>query len=179
MEEPNPYAAPQSNTLLEHPDAVRVRMEFLRAESHLKAFGLLIMVLSLGMITSRLIMWHLLSREFGMSVIPWPSILLGSLPFIVGLGLYFLKRWAGILAVVMSFLIIAINIVNLPGGLVEIIIQAVILRFLLSAGSRRVLSRDYQDMIRRTPMVESRAAAWIRPVIVLLALGFAALFFWR
>ncbi len=179
MEELNPYAAPQVNTLPENSDAVRVRMEFLRTESHLKAFGILIMVLSLMLITAKVMTWRLLSREFGMLVIPWPSIFLGSLPFVAGLGLYFVKRWAGILVGVLSVLSIGISLVNLPGSLIEIIIQAIVLRFLLSAGSRRVLSFDYQDMIRRTPMIVSPAAAWIRPVIVLLVLLVAGVFMWR
>ena len=179
MEELNPYAAPQSQVLPDNSDAVRERQEFLRFEGHLKALGLLIMMLSLMLVTSKVMTFRILAREFGMTIVPWPFIALYSLTLAVGLGLYFLKRWAGGMMIVFTALLIVINLFQLPGSLIGIIIQALVLRFLLSAGPRRVLSREYQGMIQRTPMIVSPAAAWIRPVMVLLVLLVAALFFWR
>ena len=178
-EEINPYAAPQSQVLADNADDVRLRQEFLRAEGHLKALGLLIIVLSLMLITAKVMMLKIFIQDLGMSQIPWPFVALGSLsllPLIAGMGLYFIKRWAGVLVGLLAVVQILMGIVQLPGGLLEIIVQAAVLRFMLSPRARRVLSSDYQDMIRRTPMIKSPAATWIRPVIVLLVLVFAVVF---
>ncbi len=173
-EELNPYAAPRSQILAVNADVVRLRQEFLRAEGHLKAFGLLIILLSLMLITAKVMMLKIFFiQDLGMPEIPWPFVALGSLsllPLIAGMGLYFLKRWAGVVMGVLAVVQILMGIVQLPGGLLEIIVQAAVLRFMLSPRARRVLSSEYQDMIRRTPTIKSRAAAWIHPVIVIIAL---------
>lgn len=179
MEELNPYAPPQSQVLPDNTDAVRERLEFLRIEGHLKALGVLTMILSLMLATSKVMTFRILAREFGMTVVPWPYIALYSLSFAVGLGLYFLKRWAGGMMIVFAVLLIVTNLFQLPGSVIGIIIQSFVLRFLLHAGARRVLSREYQGMIQRTPMIVSPAAAWIYPVVALLVLLVAVIFMWR
>ncbi len=133
------------------------------------------------LITAKVMMLKIVIRDFGMSEIPWPFVALGGLsllPLMAGIGLYFLKRWAGVVVSVLAVVQILMGLFQLPGGLFEIIVQAAVLRFMFSPRARRVLSGEYQDMIRRTPMIRGRAAPWIRPVIVLLVLVFAVLFVW-
>jgi len=169
-EELNPYAAPRSQVLADNADDVRLRQEFLRTESHLKACGLLSIYVSILAIMARVVLWHLLSRELGMSYKPWLEIAIGCLPLIAGMGLYLIKRWAGMLAGFLAVLSIGVGLAHLPAGIIEILIQGPLLLFLLNTKTRRILSRDYQSLIRRTPTIKSHAAAWIRPVIVIIAL---------
>ncbi len=169
-EELNPYAAPRSQVLADNADDVRLRQEYLPTESHLKACGLLYIYVSILAIMAQVVLWHLLSRELGMSFKPWLEIAVGSLPLITGLGLYWIKRWAGILAGFLAVLAFGVGCAHMPAGIIEILIQGPFLLFLLSTKTRRILSRDYQRLIRRTPTIKSHAAAWIRPVIVIIAL---------
>ena len=179
MEELNPYEAPQTQVPQGDADAILLRSKCLRAEFYLKTVGLFITALSLAVITIKAFIWKVAPREIAETAVPWPEIVFEGLPFVAGLGLCFLKRWAGMLAGTLTILSIVVNVEDLPDSWVEIIFHGVILGFLFSAGGRRVLSRDYQDVIKRTPMVEIPATAWIWPVIVLCALFFAVLFVLR
>jgi hypothetical protein len=69
-----------------------------------------------------------------------------------------------------------LNMFELPTTIVGIIVHAVILRFLLSAKSRRVFSADYCEVIRLTPFIQSPAATWIRPVLLIQAIALALMF---
>ncbi len=170
MEEINPYAAPQAKILLDDTHAVHMRRTFLRTERHLKAFGLLVMMLSLVAIIAKVMRARVLSEEFGMMIIPWPQIMISSLMGVIGVGLYLVKRWAGLLAMVLGFLMILISISQLPSGLITIAFQTGALVFLGSVRVRCVLSPDYQSVILRTPMIKSPPAKWIVPVVVVIVL---------
>ncbi|WP_395741236.1 hypothetical protein [Prosthecobacter sp.] len=170
MEELNPYAAPQSEAYYDNTNASHVRQAFLRTESHLKALGLLVMVRSLTSLVINLVMMRMLLQEYGMVVLPWPFIVLGSLLCVAGAGLYFLRRWAGLLTNVLAFLVIVIAFNQLPAGWIAIVFQACVLAFLRSARARVVLSHEYQAAILRTPMIRSRPAAWLVPAVVVVVL---------
>lgn len=187
----NPYAAPRAELLPDRHDAARERLEHLRTEEHLKACGLLFVVCSL---TAVVVSYEVIIRvakikhglevrdpriaEFGGSDFPWMLLFLWGIPLVSGVGLLFLKRWGGVLACILMAAVTLANLTHLPGSIVELVIIAVILRFLLSAGARHVYTNDYQRVILQTPEIRTRPATWVYPLIVLILMLVVGIF-WR
>lgn len=98
------------------------------------------------------------------------------LPFITGAGLYLLKPWAWKASCLGMAFLIVLGLLNVPRGIADIVIHASLLRFLLGSGTRRVFQADYQDSIRRTPLLQSQPASWgyilMATVTVLLAFAY-------
>lgn len=176
----NPYAAPEAQLVPAHAEAVRKRYEFLRTEAHLKACGLLIMAGSLVAVIGSCIVvarvgevyQSMQTRDsripaYSLPAYPWRLMLGWGLFFVTGAGLYALKRWAAWLTNIVVTLFVLVDLMELPGSLVELLVTAVLLRFLLSKESRHIFSRDYQRMIRQTPEIKIAPATWIYPLIVL------------
>ncbi|MBB5033084.1 hypothetical protein [Prosthecobacter vanneervenii] len=176
----NPYAAPRAQLVLDHEDAARTRYEFLRTEAHLKACGILVLAGGVMGIIAVVMQRRIIAREFGLSagLLPWTQISLLSLQLAVGSGLYFLKRWAGMMAWIIMITAVLISLMQLPGSIVQLLIQAVILRFFLSESARRVFSSNYQRMILQTPEIRTRPATWVYPLIVLIMMFLVGIF-WR
>lgn len=180
MDEFNPYAAPKAEVLATDADALRIRYEHLRTESHLKALALLLIILAVTGITQSWLMKQLQAKDFGVLVgiesISWFEFATAMMSACAGAGLLWLRNWAAMLAAAVSILLMAVNVLQLPGSLLGIVFHAVILRFLFLEKSRRVLSAPYKRVIRQTPLVESPTASWIKPVGALFVLGLAIMY---
>ena len=184
MDSSNPYAPPQVDLLVTDAEASRVRLEHLRTEGHLKALGILFLSLAIAQPAAYMLRMRFLGRMFDVEValheLPYDQIANSLALLLVGVGLLKLQRWGGLLAVLRAVVMIFNGILNMPSGLGAILIQAVILRLLLSSKVRLVFATDYREIQRLTPNVKSPVARWIRPVLVLQACLFIAMiFFYR
>ena len=104
---------------------------------------------------------------------------LSILPLVIGAGLCYLKRWAWIWACLGTALVILLGLVRFPQGIVDILIHSALLRFLLGSGPRKVFNSDYREIVRLTPLMQSRPAPWIHKLIatfiVLLMLAYVVI----
>lgn len=176
MSEINPYAAPKAGVMQNDAAAELVRRKHLRTESHLKAVGLLIIFGGALVLMAQWMMGRILVEEFGVfRLSPW-TFVMALLPFVTGAGLCLLKPWAWKTACLGMVLMIVLDLLNLPRGIADVVIHASLLRFLLGSGPRRVFQADYQDFIRRTPLLQSKPASWVYilmgTVTVLLAFAY-------
>ena len=176
MSDLNPYAAPKAGLMQNDTTAEWVRRKHLRTESHLKAVGLLIIFGGALVLMAQWMMGRILTEVFGVfRLSPW---ILGMmlLPFVTGAGLYLLKPWAWKASCLGMAFLIVLGLLNVPRGIADAVVHASLLRFLLGSGPRRVFQGDYQDIIRRTPLLRSQPASWgyilMAIVTVLLALAY-------
>ncbi len=180
MDETNPYLPPQAEILATDADASRVRYEHLRTESHLKALGWLYLSLAILQPLATMLRMRFLGRMFGLELdltrVPHELMIQSAAMLATSLGLIKLQRWGGLLACLVSVMIVVLNLFELPTSIVTIVVQAVILRFLLSAKSRRIFSASYTEVIRLTPFIQSPVATWIRPLILLQSIALALMF---
>ena len=177
MSEINPYAAPKSGLMQNDAAAEEVRRKHLRTESHLKAVGLLILFGGALVLVAEWMMERILTKEFGESRLPPITLEIALLLFVIGVGLCLLKPWAWQTECLGMALLIVLGLLNLPRGIADVVIHASLLRFLLGSGPRRVFQADCQDIIRRTPLLQSQPASWVFilmvTVTVLLASTYA------
>jgi hypothetical protein len=163
MDETNPYLPPQAEILATDADASRVRYEHLRTESHLKALGWLTLSLAITQPFAKMLRMRFLGRMFDAEVelthLPYEDMIRSASMLVIAIGLIKLQRWGGLFACVNSIIVMMLNMFELPTTIVGIIVHAVILRFLLSAKSRRVFSADYCEVIRLTPFLLIQAIA--------------------
>ena len=175
MEEINPYAAPKAEVLVTDADASRVRQEHLRTESHLKALGWVIVVLSISTIVSawmtKRIQWREFGLQPGLEVIPrWQFVMTGA-RIVAGLGMMRLLKWAGTATIVLSAIELIVNVLHLPYSLAGIIAHAFILRFLFQKQTRFIFTEPYQAVLQQTPMLKSPVATWGLLVLLILLLN--------
>jgi hypothetical protein len=175
MEEINPYAAPRAGLMQNDAAAEQMRCKHLRTESHLKAVGLLIVFGGALVLMAQWMMERILAEEFRESRLPPVNLEMALLLFVIGAGLCVLNRWAWRAACLGMVLLIVLGLLNLPRGMPDVAIHALLLRFLLGRGARRVFQADYQNIIRLTPLLQSRPASWIYILmaIVTVLLAFA------
>ena len=177
MSEINPYAPPKAGLMQNDAAAEQVRRKHLRTESHLKAVGLLFLFSGTLVLMAQWMMGRILAEVFGVFRLSPISLMMALLPFVTGAGLYLLKPWAWKATCLGMVLLIVLGLLNLPRGIADVVIHASLLRFLLGSGPRRVFQADYQDIIRRTPLLQSQPASWgyilMATVTVLLAFAYA------
>lgn len=174
MDELNPYAAPQSDVLRQDDDAIRIRQEHLRTEAHLKALGIFYAVASILAIAGTYYMNKAMGADFNVHFpISTERIILSSAGFVAGAGLFWFQPFAKWLTILLSVIAIGNSLLQLPSGLGGVAIQAFIVRFLLLQKTRRVLARDYADILRQTTELRSRPAGWIWMVLTVMAIFFA------
>lgn len=176
MSEINPYAAPKAGLMQNDVAAEQVRRRHLRTESHLKAVGLLFIFSGTLVIMAQWMTGRILVEVFGVLRLSPVTLMVALMPFVIGVGLCLLKPWAWKAACLGMALLIVLGLFNLPQGIADVAIHASLLRFLLGSGPRRVFQADYQDIIRRTPLLQSHPASWIyilmASVTVLLAFAY-------
>ncbi len=123
-----------------------------------------------------------LGRMFGLELdltrVPYELMIQSAAMLATSLGLIKLHRWGGLLTCLVSIILIVLNLFELPTSIATIVVQAVILRFLLSAKSRRIFSASYTEVIRLTPFIQSPVATWIRPVLLIQAIALALMFWY-
>jgi hypothetical protein len=179
MSELNPYAAPKAGAVENDAAAEQVRRQHLRTESHLKAVGLLILFGGTLVLMAQWMMGRILAEVFGVFRLSPISLMMALLPFVTGAGLFLLKPWAWKAACLGMVLLIILGLLNLPRGIADVVIHASLLRFLLGSGPRSVFQADYQDIIRRTPLLHSQPATWVyilmATVTVLLAFAYGVI----
>ncbi len=179
MDELNPYAAPRSQVLEDDPDAARIRRENLPTESHLKAVGVLVVFAGLLNLAAQVMMGRILSEVFGAFRLSAFKVAATALPLLFGGALFFLKPWAWRGTCLGLAFLILVGVARFPRGMADVIIHAAVLRYLLSAKTRRVFSADYQDVIRLTPLMRTRPARWVYMLmggtVVLLALAYGVI----
>ena len=184
MHETNPYLPPRAEILATDADASRVRHEHLRTEGHLKALGWLLLTLALTQPVTKMLRARFLGRMFDVEVDltrpPLEYLIQSAVLLVLGAGLIKLRRWAGLLATISAAILIIMNLLELPNGFlgafVAIIVNAFILRLLLTAKVRTVFSENYRTVLRLTPLVPSPVARWIRPVLLIQAIALALMF---
>lgn len=188
MDSSNPYAPPQAELLTTDADASRVRHDHLKTEGHLKALGWLLLTQAFTELVTKMLRARFQGRMFDVEVDitkpPAEYLIQSAALFVIGAGLIKLQSWAGLLAAASSAVLIVMNLVELPNSLlrafVAIMVNAFILRLLLSAKVRRVFSDNYRAVLGLTPLVKSPAARWIRPILFLQAVALAlACWFYR
>lgn len=171
MEELNPYAAPKSQVLENDPDAERIRRENLPTESHLKAVGVLIVFTGVLNVAAQVMMGRILSDVFGVFRLSAFKVAVMALPLLFGGALFFLKPWAWRgTCLGLAFLIVA-GIVSFPRGMADVIIHSAVLRFLLSAKTRWVVSAEYQKVVHLTPLMRSQPARWVYVLMGVISVG--------
>jgi hypothetical protein len=183
MDSSNPYAPPQADLLVTDAEASRVRLEHLRTEGHLKALGWLLLTLAFTQPVTKMLRARFLARMFEVEVDltkpPMEYLIQSGALLVIGAGLIKLQRWAGLLAAVSAAVLIIMNLLELPnaflGAFVAIMVNAFILRLLLTAKVRTVFSGNYRSILRLTPLVQSPVARWIRPIICVQAVALAVL----
>ncbi len=171
MEE-NPYRPPEVAEVAAEEiisDPGRIRREHLRHEASLKGAGTL------------MILGGLLSGIALLMVIPGPKpgtawiagsdwmivavfgiMLVGQLG--VGIGLRSLRPWSWIPAIIVS----ALSLINFPLGT---LIGAYFLFLLISPKGRRILARDYREIVRQTPDIRYRTPLWLWILLLLIVLA--------
>lgn len=176
MEEFNPYAAPKAEVLEDDPAAAVARTALLPTESHLKAVGVLFVFGAALKLAAIGMMSRIMTLEFGVSTLSLTSLVPIVLAVMFGAGLCHLKPWAWRAACAGLGFMLLLGFARMPVGLVDVLIDAALLRFLLSARSRQVFGPAYQEVVRKTPFMRSRPASWVFVVMavitVLLALAY-------
>lgn len=158
-EEFNPYAAPHARALPEAANAHAVRQAHLRTESHLRAIGLFFTMGSIVAVLAQFLQARDFEREFGEAWVPWTAGI-SVVPFIAGLGLCCLRRWAWMLSVAFLGVSAVQNFSALSQNFVGLATLAVLLRFLLLAKTRCVMSENYPAIVAATPDLRSPVAGW-------------------
>jgi hypothetical protein len=167
----NPFAAPAS---LDHArdgmgsDAERIRRELIGHEASIQSIGLLYLLGSFLVTIAGIGMAAVASGQIGRDPEAESVILIGGLLVLVGLGqgvvgfgLRRLRPWTKIPVGVIS----GIGLLGIPLGT---IINGYILYLMFSEKGTRVLSPDYQEIIRETPHIKYQTSIIVKILLVLL-----------
>lgn len=167
----NPFAAPAS---LDHArdgmgsDAERIRRELIGHEASIQSIGLLYLLGSFLVTIAGIGMAAVASGQVGRDPEAESVILIGGLLVLVGLaqgvvgfGLRRLRPWTKIPVGVIS----GIGLLGIPLGT---IINGYILYLMFSEKGSRVLSPEYQEIIRETPHIKYQTSIIVKILLVLL-----------
>ncbi len=178
----NPYAVTSNPTLNASSDAESIRKAYIKHEASVQSIGTLYLLGgSLGL---------LLSIGYAIGVVvalssttPAPatvflgltimSLLVGTLAIlqlVAARGLWKLRQWARIIAIVLS----AIGLIGFPLGT---LISGYFLYLLLSAKANVIFSEEYQAIIAQTPHIKYRTSLIVWILVGLLAVVVLSIFF--
>lgn len=165
----NPYAAPQSETLLNpvKSEEETLRTEHINTETTIQSVGALFMLPAAVLL---LIGWQMFQRDphhhgarMGLLCLA-SGLVLG----VVGYGMRSLRSWARIPAVLVS----ACGLIAFPIG--TLISVCMVLK-LLGKQARRVMTDDYRRIVTLTPHVKLKTSAttWavLALIVVIVAVG--------
>ncbi|WP_395741262.1 hypothetical protein [Prosthecobacter sp.] len=167
----NPYAAPQSQTLLNpaKSEEETLRAEHINTESTIQSVGALIMLPAAVLLYFA---WMILQRGL-MHQLPEGMLFLsiGLVLGVVGYGMRSLRSWARIPAVLVS----ACGLIAFPIGT---LISISVLIKLLGKQGKRVMTDDYRRIVALTPHVKLKtpASAWILLALLLAIVVVCVLF---
>ena len=190
-DEPNPYAAPQIESLA-HPasdtvdsEAERIRKAYLNHEASVQSIGLLFYICG-GLMVFGMVMGLMITMDQGRSGVLTFGVLMVqaaivALAFALGHGLQTLHRYVRVPVVILSGINVLLAIFGMAAGggtqlgaLVVLAINGYVLYLLLSAKGNMVFSAQYAEIRRQTPHIKYRTS-WIVRIAVILLLAFLGL----
>lgn len=173
MSEFNPYAAPQSNTVVQYPSTEQERLLYINHEAYIRFIGGFWGLLGLLLMIVNLIFLGNGSGLSGDSTIPIFFGLIGLLTLRLGLGIRKFNPWCRRIVILFSPLGVLAGCLSLPGGIIDCITNGFVLWVLLSEKGRRIFKPDYKDVISGAPHVKAPTAIFVKLVLGLIFLIFA------
>ncbi|WP_395750771.1 hypothetical protein [Prosthecobacter sp.] len=164
----NPYAAPQSQTLLNpvKSEEETLRAEHISTESTIKSVGALFLLPAAVLLV---IGWQMLLRypHDSHSRMGLLTLAAGLVLGVVGYGMRSLRNWARIPAILVS----ACGLIAFPIG--TLISVCMVLK-LLGKQARQVMTDDYRRIVTLTPHVKLKTSATTWAVLALVVVVIAA-----
>lgn len=172
----NPYLPPSANVVTTSSDAEQIRHELLKHETSLRSIGLLYYIGFFSMLLYIVVLGVLLvgnaseqdaataSVSVGMLVV---FGLLAWLYYFMAKGMRSLDPGVRTAVTIMS----CIGLLALPVGT---LISAYILYLVHSEKGKRIMTREYQEIVAQTPHIKYKTPIWLI-ILVLLLLGLIVL----